>query len=60
MVVDYDFIVGKQRLRGAGWRGLVALFLWFALRLTITIIIVIWSKPVADRLLPLVQRLAGF
>jgi hypothetical protein len=41
MVVDFDFMLGrKQRLRGAGWRGLAALGILFALRATIIAVIV--------------------
>jgi hypothetical protein len=41
MVVDYDFTLGRNRLRGVGWRGLVALGLTLALRAaTLTIITV--------------------
>ena len=59
MVVDYDFTFRHQRLRGAGWRGLAALGLLFAVRATTIGIIVIYAKPVGARLLPLLQRLLG-
>jgi hypothetical protein len=59
MIVDYDFTLGKQRLRGVGWRGLVALSLLFAVRATILGIIVFSAKPVGAWLLPLLQRLLG-
>jgi len=59
MIVDFDFMLGRQRFRGVGWRGLVALGLLFALRAAIAGIIVISANPVNAFLLSLLQRLLG-
>ena len=59
MIVDYDFVLGRQRFRGVGWRGLAALGLLFTARATTIGIIVIYAKPASAWLLPLLQRLLG-
>ena len=46
MVVDYDFTLGKQRLRGVGWRGLVALGITLVFRTEAFAIMVISAKTV--------------
>jgi hypothetical protein len=59
MIVDYDFMLGRQRFRGVGWRGLAALGLLFTLRAVIVSIIVIIAKSLGASVLPLLQRLLG-
>jgi hypothetical protein len=59
MIVDYDFMLGRQRFRGVGWRGLAALGLLFTLRATIAGIFMIIAKPLGASVLPLLQRLLG-
>ena len=59
MVVDYDFVVGKKRFRGVGWRGLAALAVMFVLRATVFGIILVSAKPSGAWLVQLLQRLLG-
>jgi hypothetical protein len=59
MVVDYDFTLGKHRLRGAGWRGLAALGITLSLRAAIFAAIAISAKPVGSSLLYLLRSLLG-
>ena len=59
MIVDYDFTLGRKHLRGAGWRGLVALGLLFAVRAAVLSIIVFSAKPTGIWLWQLLQHLLG-
>jgi hypothetical protein len=59
MIVDYDFTLGKQRLRGVGWRGLVALGITLILRAAVLAVIVITAKNAGSWLPHLVERLFG-
>lgn len=43
--VDFDFVIGKQRLRGNGLRGLVALALMLVFRASIIFAIALAAKP---------------
>jgi hypothetical protein len=57
MIVDYDFTLGKKRLRGAGWRGLAALGLLFSVRAVVLSIIVFSAKPASAWFWQLLQHL---
>ena len=59
MTVDFDFTLGKQRLRGVGWRGLVALGITLVFRAAVLAIIVISAKNASDWLPQLIERLLG-
>ena len=59
MVVDYDFTLGKHRLRGTGWRGLAALGITLSLRAAIFAVIAISAKPERTWLVHLLQPLFG-
>lgn len=59
MIVDYDFTLGKQRLRGVGWRGLVALAMTFIFRAVIFAIIIVSAKSASSWLPLLIERLFG-
>jgi hypothetical protein len=59
MIVDYDFTLGKQRLRGVGWRGLVALGITLVFRTAAFAIIVISAKTLSAWLPQLIERLFG-
>jgi hypothetical protein len=59
MVVDYDFRLGKNHLRGNGWRGLAALVIILALRATIIVAIVFSANPSSLLLVHLFQRLVS-
>jgi hypothetical protein len=57
MIVDYDFTLGKQRLRGVGWRGLAALGITLIIRAAVLAIIVISAKSASDWLPRLIEIL---
>jgi hypothetical protein len=57
MIVDYDFTLGKQRLRGVGWRGLVALGITLIIRAAMLSVIVISAKSASDWLPRLIEIL---
>jgi hypothetical protein len=59
MIVDYDFTLGKLRLRGVGWRGLMALCITLMFRAAILTIIVISAKNASGWLPQLIERLFG-
>ena len=59
MIADYDFTLGKQRLRGAGRRGLVALGITLVFRTAAFAIIVISAKTLGAWLPQLIERLFG-
>ena len=59
MVVDYDFTLGRQRLRGTGWRGLAALGITLSLRAVILAVVVVSAKPTGALLVYLLQPLLG-
>jgi hypothetical protein len=59
MVVDYDFTLGKQRLRGVGWRGLVALVITLVFRAAMIAIIIISAKSASGWVPQLIERLFG-
>ena len=58
-VMDYDFTLGNQRLRGVGWRGLVALVITLVFRTAAFAIIVISAKTLSTWLPQLIERLFG-
>jgi hypothetical protein len=60
MVVDYDFTLGRQRLRGTGWRGLAALGITLSLRAGTVAVIVISAKSISSWLVHLLQPLLGY
>ena len=59
IVVDYDFRLGKNHLRGNGWRGLAALVIILSLRATIIAAIVFSAKPGSLLLVHLLQYLVS-
>jgi hypothetical protein len=59
MIIDYDFALGKARLRGTGGRGLAALAMMLGVRSAVAIIIVIYAKPLAAWVMQLALRLLG-
>jgi hypothetical protein len=59
MVVDYDFTLGRHRLRGAGWRGLAALGMTLSWRAAILAVIAISAKATSAWLVHLLQPLLG-
>jgi hypothetical protein len=59
MIVDYDFMLGKQRFRGVGWRGLVALGITLMVRAAVLAIIIISAKNASSWVPQLIERLFG-
>ena len=59
MIVDYDFMLGKQRFRGVGWRGLVALGITLMVRAAVLAIIIISAKNASSWMPQLIERLFG-
>jgi hypothetical protein len=59
MVFDYDFTLGRQRLRGTGWRGLAALGIALSLRAAIFGFIALSARPTGAWLVHLLQPLLG-
>ena len=59
MIVDYDFMLGRQRFRGVGWRGLVALGITLMVRATILAIIIVSAKNASIWAPQLIERLFG-
>jgi hypothetical protein len=59
MIVDYDFMLGRQRFRGVGWRGLVALGITLMVRAMIIAIIIISAKNASGWMPQLIERLFG-
>ena len=59
MIVDYDFMLGKQRFRGVGWRGLVALGITLMVRAAVLAIIIISAKNASGWMPKLIERLFG-
>jgi hypothetical protein len=59
VVVDYDFQLGRNHLKGSGWRGLTALSIVVALRAGIIVIFAVSARPVGAQLIQLLQRLLG-
>ena len=57
MIVDYDFMLGRQRFRGVGWRGLVALGITLMVRAMVFAIIVIPAKNASGWVPQLIKRL---
>jgi hypothetical protein len=45
VAIDYDFKLGRNHLRGNGWRGLAALVVVLTLRAAIVGTIVITARP---------------
>jgi hypothetical protein len=59
VIIDYDFKLGGNRLRGSGWRGLAALGVVLALRAGIVGVITLSARPAGAVLVQLLQRLLG-
>jgi hypothetical protein len=59
VVADYDFRLGKNHLRGKGWRGLMALVIMLIFLGAITWILTIPVKPAGIWLLQLLDRRLG-
>lgn len=59
MTVDFDFTLGKQRLRGVGWRGLLAFGITLMVRAAVLAIIIISAKNASAWLPQLIARLFG-
>jgi hypothetical protein len=62
VVADYDFQLGKDHLRGNGWRGLVALGFVLTRRGTIVAALAISAKPLSNcvfQLALLLRQLIG-
>ena len=57
MVIDYDFRVGKNRLRGTGPRGLAALAIVVTLRAALVGMIAVSAKTGGIWLAQLLQHL---
>ena len=57
MIVDYDFMLGRQRFRGVGWRGLVALGITLMVRAMVFAIIVISANNASGWVPQLIKRL---
>ena len=59
MIADYDFTLRNLRLRGVGWRGLIALGITLIFRAAVLATIVIAAKNAGSWLPHLVERLFG-
>ena len=59
MIVDYYFVLGRQRFRGVGWRGLAALGITLMVRAMVLAIIIISAKNVSGWVPQLIERLFG-
>ena len=57
MVMDYDFRLGRNHLRGNGWRGLAALALVLTLRAAIVGAIAFYAIPGGAWVIRLIERL---
>ena len=59
VVTDYDFRLGKNHLRGTGWRGLIALMMILIFVTTTVGILVIPATPASVLLFRFLSRLLG-
>jgi hypothetical protein len=57
VAIDYDFKLGRNHLRGNGWRGLAALVLVLTLRAAILGMIAISARPGGIWLVQLIEHL---
>jgi len=59
MTADYDFTIRNLRLRGVGWRGLMALGITLIFRAAALAIIVLAAKNTGGWIPQLIERLYG-
>jgi hypothetical protein len=59
VVTDYDFRLGKNYLRGTGWRGLIALVIILIFLAAMAWILITPVKPAGSWLFQLVVRHLG-
>jgi len=57
VAIDYDFKLGRNHLRGNGWRGLAALVVVLTLRAAIVGTIAITARPGGMWLVQLMEHL---
>jgi hypothetical protein len=56
VIVDFDFALGRNHLRGTGWRGLTALAILLTLRAAVLVIIAVSAQPMSVWLFRLLQQ----